>query len=396
MSILDKTINLFDLYRYVCGDSEVPAVYHFWACVAGISATLSDNCWFEIIPGMPLKPNLYVGLLGDGSIGKGWAISEIVRLVQSSTDTPTYRGKLTAPHLTDKLGKPYMDEQGRKRLANPRLWLIMDELKNGVGSNKQLCEDLIAMMTEIYTGSHYPIQTGTRTGGEITIDKSCLSWLFGSTDAWLRHVLTKDTFESGFIARCIFVKAKYNTKKRMLYPEYPADRDEIWNHLQSRFWALPEIYTGSFSITKAAKATVTRWYDRRPAPEDKMLYSIWYRQKEMIFRFAMILCVADGLGMEINKNHVAKAIAMVNQAFKYSEKLVEAASESFESKITNDVATVLQEKVAMKHCDLLKYLNSRRGYTAQKTRIAIADLKERLLIDTQRSPTGGVVYIWRK
>ena len=396
-SILDRTGNLFDLYRHVCGESEVPPVYNFWSCVAGISAALSDHCWVELIRNIPLKPNLFIGFIGPGSLGKGIAMSNIADLVKDSIgdDLKTYRGKVTAPHLVDVLGKPYK-VKGVKHLANPRCWLIMDELKNGVGSNKILTEEFIALMTEVYTGSHYPIQTGTRQHGQVTIDKSCVSWLFGSNEAWLRQVLSKDIFESGFVARCCFVKANYDIDHRVFEPIYPDDHEEVYDHLRSRFWALHQGYKGCFNILPRAKEALEKWYYGRPAPEDEMLYSVWYRQKELVMRFALIQCVADGGTMDIDKPHVTKAVAMVNQIFSFAERLIESAAETFESKITNEVAKVLRKQVAMKHCDLLKYLNSRRGYTRKRVVDAVTELKESNLIETKRSPTGGLVYIWRK
>lgn len=394
-SILDRTFNIFDLYQHICGESEVPPVYHFWSCVAGISAALQDHCWVELIRGIPLKPNLFVGFIGPGSLGKGIAMSDIARLVTEAIDIRTYRGKITAPHLIDVLGKP-KKIKGIKHLANPRLWIIMDELKNGVGSNKLMNEEFIALMTEIYTGSHYPIKTGTRMHGEVTIDKSCVSWLFGSNENWLRQVLSKDIFESGFVARCCFVKAKYDLNHRVFEPILPDDVEEVYDHLKSRFWAMNQGYKGCFEILPEAKKALENWYYSRPVPDDEMLYSIWYRQKEHVVRFAMIQCVADGGPMKIKKIHVVKAIAMIDQIFGFTEKLIEAASESFASKITNEVAKVLRKKVAMKHCDLLKYLNSRRGYTRNRVVDAVQELKESKLIETQRSPTGGLVYIWRK
>lgn len=396
MSILEKTINIYDLYKHICGKSEVPDIYNLWACTAGIAAALSDHCWFELIPGIPLKPNLFVGFVGPGSIGKGVAMSKIASLVQSSVDIPVYRGKLTSSFLVDKLGKPYTDELGNKHLANPQLWCLMDELKNDVGSNKVMCEEFISLMTEIYTGSHYPIQTGTRMHGEITIDKSCLNWLFGSTETWLRQVLSKDIFESGFIARCCFINAEYDFSKRIFRPQIPDDYDEIYNHLQKRFHSINQHYTGPFDLGPGVEKLLNHWYDNRKEPTDKMLYNIWYRQRELVLRFAMIQCVADGGPMLIKKVHVKKALMMADQRMGFADHLLTAASESFESKVTNDVAALISSKLVIKHSDLLKFLNSRRGYTKQRVRPALEDLYERDLIKKQRSATGGMVYVWNK
>ncbi len=396
MGILDDTGNLFKLYDYICGESECPKQYHFWACVAGIAAALRDKCWVEIIPGMPLKPNLYVGLIGPGSLGKGWAISQIVSILNAATETQTYRGKLTYAALIDKLGKPYTNALGEKRLANPVLLLIMDELKNAVGSNKALVEELVSQLTELYTATNYQLQTSTRKDGEITVDKSCLCWLFGSTPTWLKHVLTQDIFESGFIARCCFIHAGYNLKKRILKPRYPADREKIFDHIQQRFYHMTLAYQGEFSITPKAEELILSWYDTRDAPQERLLYSIWYRQKELLLRFCMINCVADGGAMMIQPIHVKRSIKMVKFVFQNAVHLLTNATQSYETSCISAVAEKIKAKIAIKKCDLNRYFSSNRGLSAQRVNKAVADLIEQDLVETKRSPQGrGLIYMWK-
>jgi hypothetical protein len=391
--ILTKTANFFDLYQHICGESEVPDVYHFWCAVALISAALEDRVWYEIYKDQPLKPNLYVCLIGPGSLGKGLAIGHALRLASQSIGTRIYRGKLTYAHLIDVLGKPMVDGAGNEYLQNPRLWLVMDEFKNAVGANKSLAEDIIALLTELYTATNYKLQTGTRTHGEIALENPLLNWLMGSTEVWLRQVLTRDVFESGFVARGCFIFSNYNLNRRIRNPRYPEDYEEVYRHLRLRLWMMQK-YSGRFLITPTADRELDRWYNERQCPEDEMLFSTWKRRYEMLVRFAMIRCVADGQQLIIRLGHVSKAIEMVDQIAEFTARLIETGAETFESKPVNEVGRFIKGRKTVKHSDLLRYMRSKKGYNARKVKDSINDLAQEGLIEIGRTPHGGAAYAW--
>jgi hypothetical protein len=393
-SILQKTGNFFRLYHHICGETEIPAIYHFWSCVGLISAVLEDRCWCEIYKDVPLKPNLYICLIGPGSLGKGMAISQALDLLDRSVQTNYYRGKITYAHLIDCLGKKTHDDWGREVIANPRTWLVMDELKNGVGGNKALAEEFIALMTELYTATNYKMQTGTRKHGEVTLIKPNVNWLFGSTEVWLRQVLTKDIFESGFVARACFIFAKYDLQKRVSRPKYPGDYVQVYEHLKTRLWMM-QGYQGRFLMTPTAEAEMDKWYETRAVPEDEVLYSAWMRQREMLLRFAMILCVADGGQMIIRHGHLVQASRMVKQIENFTGRLIESASESFDSKPINDVGKYIKSKKVVMHSELLRYMRAKRGYKAQRVREALDSLEqEGFVVAGQFGPRGGMGYSW--
>jgi hypothetical protein len=396
--ILLTTSNFFRLYHHICGETEIPTIYHFWCCVALLSAALEDRVWYELYRDLPLKPNLYVCLLGPGSVGKGVAISQAVKLVEDSISTRVYRGKLTFAHLIDTLGKVEKDEWGREVMDNPKMWLVMDEFKNAVGSNKSLSEEFIALMTELYTATNYPLQTGTRTHGNVMLKKPCLNWLFGSNEPWLRQVLTKEIFESGFIARGCFIYADYNTDCRISRPKYPPDYDEVYLHLKTRLWML-QGYHGKFLITPTAEATLDQWYHGRKAPIDESLQSAWGRQREMLLRFAMILCVAEGQQMIIRVHHLQQGIQMVKQLEGFTSKLMYSAMESYESKPINWIAGYLERQgKEVSHSQLLRWARAKKGLNAEKVKNAIEHLKSEghIWMGCKTTGRGGIIYRWDK
>jgi hypothetical protein len=390
---LHHTTDFFELYQYICGVSEIPFVYHFWSSLSIVAAIAEDHIWFEKFKGEKLYPNLYMILVGPSGLGKGGAISQAIRIVDGSVYVNRYRGKLTYAHLIDKLGKATKDEWGRMVIANPRLFLIADELRNSVGVNQQLVTELIALLTELYTASGYTLQTGTRTHGSIDIEKPVINCLFGSTEDWLKFIITKDIAQSGFTARTCFVFGKYDFKKRCPRVIYPKDYEEVYEHIKWRLWMMQNV-RGRCVMTSGAEALEDKWYITRPDPTDTALYSTWKRNHDLMLKFAMLVSLADRGDLVICYKHLKQARDMVDTINGFTLQLIEIANETFETKPSNDVAIYLQEKGTTKHSDALKYFRTKKGMNAKRFRSAVWDLKQEGLIEFGRTKTGGVVYEW--
>jgi hypothetical protein len=388
---LQHTTDFFELYQYICGISEIPSEYHFWSSLSIVAALAEDHIWFEKFKGEKLYPNLYMILVGPSGLGKGGAISQAIRVADSAVYVNRYRGKLTYAHLIDKLGKASKDEWGRLVIANPRLFLVADELRNSVGTNQQLVTELIALLTELYTASGYTLQTGTRTHGSIDITNPVVNCLFGSTEDWLRFVITKDIAQSGFTARTCFVFGKYDFEKKCPRIIYPDDYEEVYEHIKWRLWMMQNI-RGRCVMTSKAEALEDEWYITRPNPSEEALYSTWKRNHDLMLKFAMLMSLADKGDLVICHRHLKNAKDMVDVVNGHTMKLIEMANETWETKPSNDIIDYIKEKGTVKHSDALRYFRTKKGMNASRFKAAVWDLKQEGLVEFGKSKTGGVVY----
>jgi len=390
-SILNRTTNFYDLYRHICGDSEVPAIFHFWACTALIAAVAQDRVWIEKERRVKMFPNLYIILVGPSGLGKGMAISQANRLLDDSVRIPKYRGRVTFARLIDRMGKPTVGENGVCSIADPRLWLIMDELKNDVGSG-MLVEDFVGMMTEIYTASNYTLNTGTRTHGDVDLVRPVLNWFAGTTESWLYKILTADMVETGFPARICFIFGGYTgeLKPRIRYPD---DVDFIWEHLVARLYNIA-CQQGKCLMTQSAEAAVDKWYVSREVPEDDAMKPVWRREHDMLLKFGLVNVLADGGPLVMRHKHIAKSIAMINTMRKYGERILTAASATKETKEIDIVGKWVQMKGQIGHSDLTRAMH-KKGLNAWRVRQSIQDLKQKDLISVGVTKTGGGVYWWK-
>lgn len=171
-SKLDQTNNLLALYLHQCGETEVPKLFHVWSCLSIIAASVADRVGLEKFKGSLLAPNLYVILIGPSGLGKGEAIGAAMKFVAENRKINAFQGKATAPYLLDYLGKKH-NINGKRVIANPKLFLITPELSMSVGKG-DYADGFIKLMTELYTSHTVPIREGTRTGGSVTILDPCL------------------------------------------------------------------------------------------------------------------------------------------------------------------------------------------------------------------------------
>jgi len=303
-----------------------------------------------------------------------------------------YRGKLTFAHLIDHLGKPLDNDLGFKTIPDVRLWLIMDELKNDIGSGV-LVEDFIGFMTEVYTATNYLLNTGTRTTGKVDLDRPLINWLAGTTQQWLLKVLTPDMVLTGFPARCCFVYASDGRDVRKPRIQYPPDYREVYDHLIARLYCIA-CQKGKFVATTTAEALIDQWYYERAKPEDEALLPSWRRHHSMLIRFAMINMLADGGSLVIRYKHVKRAIAMINTIGGYSERVLDAASANRDTRDVDVVANWIKLKSPIKHSELTRAMH-RKGLTSYKVKLAITDLLHKDRIERDMTKTKAQVYKWK-
>jgi len=392
--ILTQTTNLFKLYKHICGKSEIPEIFHFWSFVSLISAVVEDRVWYQRFKHTKLFPNLFIILIGPSGLGKSVAISHAVNIARKSTSINIFEGRSTAAHLIDRLGKPYTDEWGQKCLANPKLWLVMDELRNDISPNVKMIEDFIFFMTKIYTSANSTMDTGTRGHGEIKLHNPLINWLSGTTNDDLREIMTAHLMRSGFTARTCFIWAENEFDKRILDIKYPEDYEEVYHHICTRLWMMQRA-EGSFMITSTAKMELDLWYDTRDNPEEELLYSSWNRDLELLLKFAMILCLADGGPLVLQHKHIIHAQAMIGMVQSFNNRLIEAASETQATRPINDLAKYMKKRKVIDHTTASRYFRSVKGLNGKQFNEVVLELSKDGCLEIGVGPKGGKVYKWR-
>lgn len=391
MSILQETQNLLKLYLHVCGEDEVPPAYHVWACLTTVAACVGDRVYFHRVKEMPLYPNLYTFLIGESGSGKGRAIRFAKNFIEEIPLVNYYEGKITAPRLLDKLGRPTFNEvTGVREVANSKMYLSSPELAMSLGKG-DLAQSFIEQMTELY-GGNTTLQEGTRTHGDVVLKNVCINWIAGSTKEWLLKAVSPEAIQSGFFARTVAVYGDDNCP-RMFRPRYPSDYEEVMDHIQTRIRLLC-CMRGEMLLTQDAEKFINEWYLNRDKPEDDLLKPVWNRQREMVLKLAMVLRLTDG-GTElvIDFYHLQAAVKLSRIVGETMPDLVEFASRTPETKTESAVARLMQSLGTVDHTTLLKKVY-RYGIAGRQLHMAMMDMKNKGQVLYERSEKGGVLYTW--
>lgn len=369
-------------YVAYAGTSEVPEAYHRWCGLFCLAAAASDHVWIEKFPGERLVPNLYVFLLGPSGIGKGAAISVAYRLLKAVKAIRMLRGKVTAAYLADFLSN---------RKLGAKVSLVTPELALSVGRGP-LADDLVKLLTELYTGGDYEFHEGTRTHGTITFRDHCLNWLAGTTREWLRDCITKDAVEGGFFARCAPVQAVYDLGLRIPTPSVPTDWDALGQGLIVHLERVAR-HGGRLLFTGDGQRVLDDWYCRRPEPDDETLIPTWKREHDLVLKLSVLLALSrDPVTGYVDVADVAGAQRLAAESMGALPPLVEYVALTRETDGLRMVRELVRRAGTLHHSALARAV-ARVGMTSDKLQTFVVTLVAGGTV--RRTMTKGLVqYTW--
>lgn len=397
VSKLDDTKDFISLYLHHVGISEVPQQWHLWACISLLAAAVADRVWVPLGP-RKVYPNLYVFLLGESGSGKEFAINTAAELAAIFEVINLYAGSATKQALFDEMGKGATRHDGQRIVANPKLYLVTEELAMVAG--KEQTDDLINFMTAIYKRPKYPITDGTRQHGQIMLQDPCPNWLAGSTNSWLVKRISKQDIEGGFFARVMSIPGERSWDDRHHEIVFPDDYQEIRDHLA---WRVAE-YTwleGPFPLTDKAKACHKDWYKALRKPEDKLLLPAYHRADEMVYRLSLIMALGEIYNRyderAIDVQHIEEGIELWESVALELPGVLHLAASTIQTNHIDIIARFIKHRKVIEHSTLLKLVGN-HGMNAHDFKKAIETLKGREEITEEGAlATNGrtkVVYRW--
>jgi len=387
----DGSDNFIALYRRMQGQSEIPAEYHFWSCIALIGAVLSDRV-YVVWATRRLAPNLYVFLIGPSGSGKDYAIESALSLVHPLNIVRIYNGRTTAPHLVDMIGTADYEPPDPEKA---KIWLTMPELSLSLGTGDQ-ADSMVRLLTGIYgtgPGNEVPFSEGTRTRGQKIITNPCVNVLAGSTAEWHTDSISTAAVQGGFYARAFVVQGDYklDDPMRQWEPVLPSDYEEIRARLRSRLIAMSKI-KGEMRLTTKALAKAVKWYHNRKLPTYPVI-PWWQRMRAHALKLSIIFAVADGETKVIKEKHVSVAIKVVSSLEEQMPEVIRFASSGVESRLVNRIYDIIKRYRQISRTDLIRNVSS-SGVTAAKLNVVIETLVEAGDIEEVSTSRGGAIYRW--
>ena len=328
-NILNRTQNFLDLTVYAAGIWKTPRVFHYWAAVSLLAALVEDRITLDIFDHEPLKPNVWVFLIGGTGVGKDHAMGHVLSLIDDERDALVkIDGKVTIPALYDFLAAT----QRRTTKEAVPFYLVSSDLGEQLPPGPE-AKDFTSRVLNLYGGRSRPIVDLTRTNGKASFKNPVMNWMAGVTPDWFPEAIDSNIFHSGFAGRAFFVFGEPDwSQAHRIRPFRPPDKDRIMEYLRQRVEMYLQLETIA-QLDAHATQILNQWlmHTAELAQSGHLAdveRKIIGRMKTSAEKLAMLYALADFTGdglLMIQGTHMQTALLTVEELSKATVRLADTA-----------------------------------------------------------------------
>lgn len=286
-----------------CEEAETPVSWNYWAGIASISAVVSPNVWINR-KFYKLSPNVFIMLIGESGIGKGFPIYVSKKLVNLSGATRVISGRNTIQSILKELGSTSSDEKtGVPKFKDARGFVVSGEFSTLLQEDKAA----LPILTDLYD-KHYNENWDNSTKGS-GIDKlvsPSVTLFGGSTPEHFSNVVPDSDVKGGFVGRILTSYAEERSKINPL-SDTEADNNFPFNDLVEHL-RLISLVKGPFKYGPGARAEWDEWYYAIRTKKVHDPTGAVNRLPDNVLKVAMCLSLADGVSLEISLCNLRESI----------------------------------------------------------------------------------------
>lgn len=209
---------------------ETPVSWMFWSLMCCISSVAANAYTLRTLKGNLLYyPNLYVMLLGESGLGKGFPVNLAKRLVQQAEITRVIAGRSSIQAIVKELATT-KSERGKPIITDSRGFIVNGELSTAIISDP----DSLTILTDLYDRAYNPSWTNLLKGdGAEKLKEPYITCLFGSSPAHFYDSIPQANIEGGYIGRNLVVYEEKRSKDLDLLDneEESIDEDRFTNYI---------------------------------------------------------------------------------------------------------------------------------------------------------------------
>lgn len=293
-------------------EAETPRSFVKWAALASIAAVVADRVYLDKFY-YKLYPNLYVLLIAESGLRKGFAAALAKTLVTLVDSTRVISGRNSIEAIIKELSTT-VTRPKRAPLTKAHGFVVSGELSTTFIENPFT----FTILLDLYDG-HYHTEgwknTLKSTGVESLKDVS-VSMLGAINPPLFKAMISKKDVTGGFIARCVLVEERQRALKNALIrpPKRLFDVNSLLEHLKTI-----STIEGQFVWDGEAGDFFEKWYmDFNPEKMDDETGTA-NRIHDQITKVAMVLSLAEGTDLIIRKNHIDEAMSLLSNAIRAAE-----------------------------------------------------------------------------
>ena len=199
-----------DILEDVHHDVETPYSYLYWSLISCISAVAANQYTVRTLKGNVIYyPNMYVMLLGESGLGKGYPINLAKRIVQAADTTRVIAGRSSIQAIIKELATT-KSVQGKPVITDSRGFIVNGELSTAIIQDP----DSLTVLTDLYDRNYNPQWTNLLKGdGAEKLKEPYITCLFGSSPSHFYDSIPQANIEGGYIGRNLVVYEEQRSKE---------------------------------------------------------------------------------------------------------------------------------------------------------------------------------------
>jgi len=209
---------------------ETPESWIYWSLLCCISAVAANAYTLRTLKGNLLYyPNLYVMLLGESGLGKGFPVNLAKRLVIEADNTRVIAGRSSIQAIIKELATT-KSVQGKPVITDSRGFIVNGELSTAIIQDP----DSLTILTDLYDRNYNPNWTNLLKGdGAEKLKEPYITCLFGSSPAHFYDSIPQPNIEGGYIGRNLVIYEEKRSKDVDLLDseEESIDEDRFKNYI---------------------------------------------------------------------------------------------------------------------------------------------------------------------
>jgi len=304
---------------------ETPTSWIYWSLMFCISSAAANAYTLRTLKGNLLYyPNIYVMLLGESGLGKGYPVNLAKRLLQEADITRVIAGRSSIQAII-KEGATTKSEKGKPLITDSRMAIINGELSTAIIADP----DALTILTDLYDRSYNPGWTNMLKGdGHEKLKEPYITCLFGSSPAHFYDSIPQPNIEGGYIGRNLVIYEEKRSKNVDLLDseDESIDEDKFSNYIVPKY--VPHL--------KKIGANRARLY---PSEDARKLFNTWRREwretqaqyndktgfvnrvPDHVLKVSMCNCLAryDSIGVIIEED-IKDAITQITSLIYASQK----------------------------------------------------------------------------
>ncbi len=300
---------------------ETPEPWIWWSLITCISAAAGNNYHLTTLKGnLVYKPNLYVMLLGESGLGKGYPVNLAKRLVQKANSTRVIAGRSSIQAIIKELSITRSVE-GQPPITDSRGYLVNGELSTAIIQDP----DSLTVLTDLYDGHYNPEWTNLLKGdGAEKLKNPYITALFGSSPAHFYDSIPQVNIEGGYIGRNLIIYEEKRSKNLDLLDDESPDVDKFEESIAPKY--VPHLehiskHKAQLIPNLAARTFFNTWRREWREAQGPDKTGFMNRIPDHVLKVSMCLALSDWeFTGEITEQHFKESIARVTSLIYANKK----------------------------------------------------------------------------